>query len=113
MSLSTAAADPQCASADVSCTFLCTALATGGREGYSTLLNTNVKRELDHMAAFFKMAVAHKHKIGWKGQFLIEPKPKVSVERMLAASLLVPSLAGSSTSLSRLQEPAKHQYDFD
>jgi xylose isomerase len=58
----------------------------GGREGYSTLLNTNVKRELDHLAAFLHMAVEHKKKIGFKGQFYIEPKPK---------------------------EPTKHQYDSD
>jgi xylose isomerase len=48
----------------------------GGREGYSTLLNTDAKRELDHMAAFFHMAIAHKKAIGFGGQLLIEPKPK-------------------------------------
>jgi len=58
----------------------------GGREGYQSILNTDVRRELDHMACFFKMAVAHKHKIGFKGTLLIEPKPK---------------------------EPTKHQYDYD
>ena len=58
----------------------------GGREGYETLLNTNLKREQDHLAAFLHMAVDHAKKIGFKGQFLIEPKPK---------------------------EPTKHQYDFD
>jgi xylose isomerase len=58
----------------------------GGREGYSTLLNTDMKRELDHLAAFLKMAVDHKKKIGFKGEFYIEPKPK---------------------------EPTKHQYDSD
>jgi len=58
----------------------------GGREGYETLLNTNLKREQDHLAAFMHMAVAHAKNIGFKGQFLIEPKPK---------------------------EPTKHQYDFD
>jgi xylose isomerase len=58
----------------------------GGREGYSTLLNTNMKRELDHLAKFLHMAVAYKKKIGFKGQFYIEPKPK---------------------------EPTKHQYDSD
>jgi xylose isomerase len=47
-----------------------------GREGYITLLNTDVRKELDHLAAFFRMAVEHKKKIGFKGQFLIEPKPK-------------------------------------
>jgi xylose isomerase len=51
-----------------------------------SLLNTDVKRELDHLAAFFKMAVAYADKIGFKGQFLIEPKPK---------------------------EPSGHQYDYD
>jgi xylose isomerase len=58
----------------------------GGREGYETLLNTNLKREQDHLAAFLHMAVAYAKEIGFKGQFLIEPKPK---------------------------EPTKHQYDFD
>jgi xylose isomerase len=58
----------------------------GGREGYSTLWNTNVKRELDHLARFLHMAVDYKKKIGFKGQFYIEPKPK---------------------------EPTKHQYDSD
>ncbi|MFZ9683542.1 MAG: xylose isomerase [Cephaloticoccus sp.] len=58
----------------------------GGREGYETLLNTNLKREQDHLAAFLHMAVAYAKRIGFKGQFLIEPKPK---------------------------EPTKHQYDFD
>ena len=58
----------------------------GGREGYSTLLNTNLKRELDHLGLFLKMAVEHKKRIGFKGQFYIEPKPK---------------------------EPTKHQYDSD
>ncbi|MGL5721461.1 MAG: xylose isomerase [Brevinema sp.] len=58
----------------------------GGREGYETLLNTDMKRELDHMAAFLKMAVDYKEKIGFKGMFYLEPKPK---------------------------EPTKHQYDFD
>ena len=58
----------------------------GGREGYSTLLNTDLKRELDHLGLFLKMAVEHKKRIGFKGQFYIEPKPK---------------------------EPTKHQYDSD
>jgi len=58
----------------------------GGREGYATLLNTDTKRELDHLASFFHMAIQHKKNIGWNGQFLIEPKPK---------------------------EPTKHQYDYD
>ncbi|MDD3468393.1 MAG: xylose isomerase [Thermoguttaceae bacterium] len=58
----------------------------GGREGYQSLWNTNMKRELDHMAAFMHMAVDYAKKIGFKGQFYIEPKPK---------------------------EPTKHQYDFD
>ena len=58
----------------------------GGREGYSTLLNTDMKREMDHLAKFFDMAVDYAKKIGFKGQFLIEPKPK---------------------------EPTKHQYDYD
>lgn len=58
----------------------------GGREGYQNLLNTDMKRELDHLAKFFHMAVDYAKKIGFKGQFLIEPKPK---------------------------EPTKHQYDSD
>jgi len=58
----------------------------GGREGYETLLNTDMGRELDHMGAFLNMVVEYKHKIGFKGQILVEPKP---------------------------QEPSKHQYDFD
>src|SRR5664280_650145 len=58
----------------------------GGREGYSTLLNTNLKREIDHLAKFLHMAVDYKKKIGFTGQFYIEPKPK---------------------------EPTKHQYDSD
>ncbi|GIW87264.1 MAG: xylose isomerase [Isosphaeraceae bacterium] len=58
----------------------------GGREGYSTLLNTNMKRELDHLARFLHMAVDYKKSIGFNGPFYIEPKPK---------------------------EPTKHQYDSD
>jgi len=58
----------------------------GGREGYVNLYNTDMKRELDHLARFFHMAVEYKKKIGFTGQFLIEPKPK---------------------------EPTTHQYDFD
>jgi xylose isomerase len=58
----------------------------GGREGYSTLINTNLKRERDHLARFLHMAVDHKKKIGFTGQFYIEPKP---------------------------QEPTTHQYDSD
>ena len=58
----------------------------GGREGYSSLLNTDLGHELDQMARLLEMAVAYKKKIGFKGTLLIEPKPK---------------------------EPTKHQYDFD
>lgn len=58
----------------------------GGREGYETLLNTNMELELDNLARFLKMAVDYAQEIGFTGQFLIEPKPK---------------------------EPTKHQYDFD
>jgi xylose isomerase len=58
----------------------------GGREGYSTLWNTDMKRELEHLAKFLHMAVKYKKEIGFKGQFYIEPKPK---------------------------EPTKHQYDSD
>ena len=48
----------------------------GGREGYHNLYNTDMKRELDHLAQFLHMAVAHAKKIGFAGQFYIEPKPK-------------------------------------
>jgi xylose isomerase len=58
----------------------------GGREGYSTLWNTDMKRELDHLAAFLHLAVDHKKKIGFTGKFFIEPKPR---------------------------EPSTHQYDSD
>ena len=58
----------------------------GGREGYETLLNTDVKFELDNIARLMSMAVSYGRKIGFKGDFYIEPKPK---------------------------EPMKHQYDFD
>ena len=58
----------------------------GGREGYETLLNTRIGQELDQLGRFLSMAVEYKHKIGFKGAILIEPKPR---------------------------EPAKHQYDFD
>lgn len=58
----------------------------GGREGYDTLLNTDLKRELDNLGRFLAMVVEHKHKIGFEGAILIEPKP---------------------------HEPTKHQYDFD
>ena len=58
----------------------------GGREGYQNLYNTDMKRELDHMGRFMHLAVDHAKKIGFRGTFLIEPKPK---------------------------EPTKHQYDSD
>lgn len=58
----------------------------GGREGYDTLLNTDLKTELDHFGRFLNMIVEHKHRIGFKGKILIEPKP---------------------------HEPMYHQYDFD
>lgn len=58
----------------------------GGREGYETLLNTDLTREADHAGRFLRMVVDYKHKIGFKGAILIEPKP---------------------------QEPSKHQYDYD
>ena len=51
-------------------------LPFSGREGYMTLLNSDVRKELDHLAAFFRMAIEHKKKIGFRGQLLIEPKPK-------------------------------------
>ncbi|MDO5559448.1 MAG: xylose isomerase [Oscillospiraceae bacterium] len=58
----------------------------GGREGYETLLNTDMKLEQDNMARLMRMAVDYARSIGFKGDFYIEPKPK---------------------------EPTKHQYDFD
>ncbi len=58
----------------------------GGREGYQNLLNTDMKRELDHLGKFLHMAVDYAKAIGFQGQFYIEPKPK---------------------------EPTKHQYDAD
>ncbi|MCF8380178.1 MAG: xylose isomerase [Bacteroidales bacterium] len=58
----------------------------GGREGYMSLLNTNMKRETEHIARFFHMAKDYGRRNGFKGTFLIEPKP---------------------------MEPSKHQYDFD
>ena len=58
----------------------------GGREGYETLLNTDMARELDQLGRFFHLVVEHKHAIGFDGTILIEPKPF---------------------------EPTKHQYDYD
>ena len=58
----------------------------GGREGYETLLNTDMKQELRQLGRFLTLVVEYKHKIGFQGQILIEPKPK---------------------------EPTAHQYDFD
>lgn len=58
----------------------------GGREGFQSVLNTQMKREIDHMATVFKMAIAYKEKHGMTAQLLIEPKPR---------------------------EPMKHQYDYD
>jgi xylose isomerase len=58
----------------------------GGREGYDTLLNTDLSRELDQLGRFLALVVEHKHKIGFAGTILIEPKPC---------------------------EPTKHQYDYD
>jgi xylose isomerase len=58
----------------------------GGREGYETLLNTDLRRELDQFGRFLTLVVEHKHRIGFEGTILIEPKP---------------------------MEPTKHQYDFD
>ncbi len=58
----------------------------GGREGYETLLNTDLRRALEQARRFLSLVVDYKHKIGFKGPILIEPKPR---------------------------EPAKHQYDYD
>ena len=58
----------------------------GGREGYETILNTNMKLEMNNISRFLELVVEYKHKIGFTGQILLEPKP---------------------------HEPTKHQYDFD
>ena len=58
----------------------------GGREGYETLLNTSLSREMDQMGRMLALVVDYKHRIGFPGTILLEPKP---------------------------QEPSKHQYDFD
>jgi xylose isomerase len=58
----------------------------GGREGYETLLNTNLKREQEQLGRFLSLVIDYRHKIGFKGVILVEPKP---------------------------QEPTKHQYDYD
>ncbi|HCR3984499.1 TPA: xylose isomerase [Kluyvera ascorbata] len=58
----------------------------GGREGYESLLNTDLRQEREQIGRFLQMVVEHKHKIGFRGALLIEPKP---------------------------QEPTKHQYDYD
>ncbi|OCL16362.1 xylose isomerase [Gilliamella sp. wkB171] len=58
----------------------------GGREGYETLLNTDLRKERQQLGKFMQLVVENKHKIGFKGALLIEPKP---------------------------QEPTKHQYDYD
>jgi xylose isomerase len=58
----------------------------GGREGYETLLNTDLRRELDQLGRFLAMVAEHRHRIGFRGMLLIEPKP---------------------------HEPTKHQYDHD
>ena len=58
----------------------------GGREGYDTLLNTDLRRESEQLGRFLSLVVEHKHKLGFRGTLLVEPKP---------------------------MEPTKHQYDFD
>ncbi len=58
----------------------------GGREGYDTLLNTDLRREAEQLGRFLSLVVEHKHKLGFRGTLLIEPKP---------------------------MEPTKHQYDYD
>ncbi len=58
----------------------------GGREGYETLLNTNLAHELKQLGRFLTLVVEYKHKIGFEGQILMEPKPR---------------------------EPTAHQYDYD
>ena len=58
----------------------------GGREGYETILNTDMKKETDNLRRFLELVIDYKNKIGFKGQILLEPKP---------------------------HEPTKHQYDFD
>ena len=58
----------------------------GGREGYQSLLNTDIKKECDHMAALYKMAIQYKQQKGYNMMYLLEPKPR---------------------------EPTRHQYDYD
>lgn len=53
----------------------------GGREGYETLLNTDMSRELDQLGRFMSLVVEHKHKIGFDGQILIEPKPREPLQQ--------------------------------
>jgi xylose isomerase len=59
----------------------------GGREGYQTLLNTDMKRELEHLANFLQAAVDHKKKIGFQGTLLIEPKPQEPTKHQYACHL--------------------------
>lgn len=61
-------------------------LLCSGREGFSSYLNTDIRKELDNMGAFLNMVVDYKKKIGSNAQLMIEPKPR---------------------------EPCKHQYDYD
>ena len=61
----------------------------GGREGYQSLYNTDMKRELDHLARFFHMAVDHAKQIGFTGQFLIEPKPKEPIRNLALDSRVI------------------------
>ena len=56
----------------------------GGREGYDTLLNTNLKQEREQLARFLHMAVNYKKKIGFKGQLLIEPKPYTEMSPLIS-----------------------------
>ena len=70
----------------INCSKYCQKVFWGGREGYETLLNTDMKFEIDNIARLMHMAVEYGRSIGFEGDFYIEPKPK---------------------------EPMKHQYDFD
>ncbi|XP_050120576.1 xylose isomerase-like isoform X3 [Malus sylvestris] len=64
----------------------------GGREGYQSLLNTDMGRELDHLARFLEAAVAYKKKIGFNGTLLIEPKPQEPTKHQYATCLIISNL---------------------
>ncbi|WP_235537987.1 xylose isomerase, partial [Pelomonas sp. Root1217] len=84
----------------------------GGREGYETLLNTRLGQELDQLGRFLNMVVEYKHKIGFKGAILIEPKPREPA-RFQTASKHKIGFKGAILIEPKPREPSKHQYDFD